>query len=129
MAMRLSRYFLFLAALAMLLPVSAMAGSNSNNERKVNLQSAVEVGHTQLKPGTYKVEWQGKGPAVNVEFLKNGKTVATTQGQWVDRSHPAPYDSVTTKKASDNRDRLVEIDFHNQKQVLQFNNTNNRSGV
>ena len=125
--MRLSNYFLFLAALAMLLPVSAAA--RSNNERKVNLATAVEVGHTQLQPGTYKLEWQGNGPAVNVEFIKNGKTVATTQGQWVDKSQPPTYDSVTTKKASDNRDRLVEIDFHNQKQVLQFNNANGRSGM
>lgn len=125
--MRLSNYLLFLAALAMLLPVSAAA--RSNNERKVNLATSVEIGNTQLQPGTYKLEWQGNGPQVNVEFLKNGKTIATTQGQWVDRSHPAPYDSVTTKKASDNRDRLVEIDFHNQKQALQFNTSNRRSGV
>ena len=125
--MRLSRSFLFVAVLAMLIPVGAAA--RSNNEHKVNLATAVEIGNTQLQPGTYKLEWQGNGPAVNVEFVKNGKTLATTQGQWVDRSQPAPYDSVTTKKASDNRDRLVEIDFHNQKQALQFNNNNRRSGV
>jgi hypothetical protein len=125
--MRLSNYLLFLAALAMLLPVSAAA--RSNNERTVNLSTSVAIGNAQLQPGTYKMEWQGKGPNVNVEFLKNGKTVATTQGQWVDQSHPAPYDSVTTKKVSDNRDQLVEIDFHNQRQALRFNTGNRRSGV
>jgi hypothetical protein len=124
--MRLSNYFLFLAALAMLLPVSAAARSN---EHKVNLATAAEVGNTQLQPGTYKVEWQGNGPAVNVQFVKNGKTVATTQGRWVDRSQPPAYDSVTTTKASDNQNHIVEIDFRNQKQVLQFGNANGRSGM
>jgi len=125
--MQLSKYVTFLTALAILLPASAMA--KSDNTRKVQLSTAVQVGSTQLQPGTYRVQWQGNGPAVNVEFVKNGKTVATTQGRWIEKSQVPAYDSVTTEKSSDNHDRLVEIDFHNQKQVLQIGNVHNASGL
>jgi uncharacterized protein YhdP len=125
--MGVSKYALFLSMLAMLLPISAAA--RSDNQRKVNLSTAVEVGSTQLQPGTYRLEWQGNGPAVNVEFIQNGQTVATTQARWVDKSQPAPYDSVVTEKAGNNQNRLMEIDFHKQKQVLQFSNVNSRSGM
>jgi uncharacterized protein YhdP len=125
--MGVSKYALFVSMLAMLLPISAAA--RSDNQRKVNLSTAVQVGSTQLQPGTYQLEWQGNGPAVNVEFIQNGQTVATTQARWVDKSQPAPYDSVVTEKAGNNQNRLMEIDFHKQKQVLQFNNGNTRSGM
>lgn len=125
--MHFSKYAFFLSAVAMLLPISAAA--RSDNQRKVNLSTAVEVGSTQLPPGTYQVQWQGNGPAVKVEFIQNGQTLATTQARWVDKSQPAPYDSVVTEKAGNNQNRLMEIDFHKQKQVLQFNTVNSRSGM
>ena len=126
--MRVSKYLLLIAAFAMMLPVGAAA--RSNNERTVHLASPALVGSQQLAPGSYKVEWQGNGPAVNVQFIKNNKTVATTQGHWVTESNAAPYDSVVLKKTSNNQNRLFEIDFHNNRQVLQIGpSTSNRTGM
>jgi len=122
--MRFSKYVFILSAFALLLSAGALA--KSNNQRKVKIANTVEVGNTQLQPGTYKLEWTGNGPNVNVEFLKDGKTVATAPAHWVDKSQPAAYDSVTTTKADDNRDRLVEIDFHNQREALQINSAGQR---
>ncbi len=119
--MRVANHLMLLAAIALMLPVGAAA--RSKNEHKVQLTSPAQVGTTQLAPGTYKVEWKGNGPAVHVDFIRNNKTVATTPARWVTEAKPSPYDSVVLKKTADNHNRLVELDFHNDKQVLQITPT------
>jgi len=72
-----TKYFQHLAilsTLALLFPLGALARDNAHS---VDIFDAVQIGGTQLKPGNYKVEWQGEGPAVQVSFQHNGKTVAT----------------------------------------------------
>ena len=56
---------------------SALARDNAH---LVEISNAVEIGGTRLKPGNYKVEWHGTGPAVQVSFEQNGKTVVTVPG-------------------------------------------------
>ncbi len=128
--MRVAKYLMLLATFALMLPVGAAA--RSRNERNIQLTSPAQVGTAQLAPGTYKVEWQGNGPAVTVDFIKNNKTVATAPARWITEATPAPYNSVVLKKTADNHNRLVEIDFHNDRQVLQIapaQASNRRSGM
>ena len=56
---------------------SALARDNAHS---VEISSAVQIGGTRLKAGNYKVDWQGTGPAVQVSFQRNGKTVVTVPG-------------------------------------------------
>jgi hypothetical protein len=63
-----------LSTLTLLFPLGALA---RDNQHSVDITDAVQVGSTQLKPGNYKVEWQGTGPVVQVSFQQNGETLVT----------------------------------------------------
>ena len=64
---------LLLAVLLMGLPVIALAATM----KSFSLSEPAMVGNTVLKPGDYKIMWDGNGPTVEVKFVQNGKTVAT----------------------------------------------------
>ncbi|MGA8271506.1 MAG: hypothetical protein WB919_08085 [Candidatus Sulfotelmatobacter sp.] len=114
--MKFVQYLASFATMALVLSVGAFAkDSHSGN---FVLSDAVQVGSTQLAPGNYKVEWNGPPNDVKVDFMKNGKTVATTQGKIHDLQKPSPYTAVTTKPAENNRKQLDEIDFGNRTEAL-----------
>jgi hypothetical protein len=46
-------------------------------KKNITLGTAAQVGSTTLKPGDYRVEWQGTGSNVNVNFMQGSKVVAT----------------------------------------------------
>lgn len=62
-----------LAVLLIGLPIVAVAA----NTKSISLSEPAKLGSTVLKPGDYKITWDGSGPTVDVKFLQNGKTVAT----------------------------------------------------
>lgn len=104
----------------MFLPVSALA--KSSNERSVNLPDEVKVGNAQLEPGSYKVEWQGTGPAVHVQFMQHNKTVARSQATLKTNDATAFQDDVVTDPgAKTSKARVLrEIDFAHDKDALIF---------
>ncbi len=71
------------AVLAGLLALPVTAFAKDKNEGNLMLSAPVQVGSTQLQPGSYKVEWQGSGPAVNVDILQDNKTVVTAAAKVV----------------------------------------------
>jgi len=113
--MRSAKYIVFLAVLALLVPLGAFA--RAKNQRSLVITDPVWVGSTELKAGTYKVEWQGSGTLLSVSFLQYGKTVATTQGKIVEKNNPWPYDDIVITKTGDTP-RLDEIDFGGKKDAL-----------
>jgi hypothetical protein len=114
--MRSVKYVFLLTGLALLLPLSALA-KNSGNEGKFTVSEPVQVGSTQLKPGDYKVQWDGSGDAVQVKILQGKKTVATSSGKIVSHDQPAPYDSVILKDGTGGK-AINEIDFGKRKEAL-----------
>src|ERR1700733_13285201 len=54
--------------------VCALRNTSRNSGSSISTRG---LGTTQLKPGSYKVEWQGSGPVVQVSFEQNGKTLVT----------------------------------------------------
>jgi hypothetical protein len=103
--------------LALLLPLSALA--RDKNQHSVEIRDSVQVGDAQLKPGNYKVEWQGTGPEVQVNFVRDGKTVATVPGTLkTDVAHLV--DELVTDTISANTKTLKEIDFSRDKESLIF---------
>ena len=102
-----------------LLGISAAWGQ-TKNEHEVTITSPVQIGSTQLEPGHYKVAWEGAGPTVRVQFLRNGKTVATSDAQVVTEDQGSQYDDVVTTKTGTNTSTLTKIDFQNQKESLVF---------
>ncbi len=113
--MKSAKYLFLLAGIAMLLPLGAYA--KDTNEGKFTISESVQVGSTQLKPGDYKVQWDGSGDAVNVKILQGKKTVATTSGKLVNHDQAAPYNAVVLKDATGGK-TINEIDFGNRKEAL-----------
>ncbi len=108
------------AVLAGLLALPVTAFAKDKNEGNLMLSAPVQVGSTQLQPGSYKVEWQGSGPAVNADILQDDKTVATAAAKLV--AYTEGYDAVVTGPAAGDPQKtaIQEIDFGKQKEGLQL---------
>lgn len=106
-----------LSTLALLFPFSALA--RGKNQHSVDISETMRVGSTQLKPGSYEIEWQGTGPTVQVRFLKDGNTVATAPATLQTNDKQVTEDEVVDR-TSGNTKALEEIDFSRQKEVLVF---------
>ncbi|MFZ0200513.1 MAG: hypothetical protein WB523_04465 [Candidatus Sulfotelmatobacter sp.] len=114
--MKFVGYFASFAIVALVMSVGTFAkDSNSGN---FTLADTVQVGSTQLAPGNYKAEWNGPANDVKIEIMKNGKTVATTEGKLKGLQQPSPYDAVAVKTLQNNTKTLDEIEFHKRSEAL-----------
>jgi hypothetical protein len=116
--MKQVKYVTLLSMLALLFSVSALA--RDKNQHSVQIPDSVQVGGTQLEPGDYKVEWQGSGPQIQVNFVRDGKTVATVPGQLKTNDAHVTQDDIVTDTTSANTKTLTEIDFGRNKESLVF---------
>jgi hypothetical protein len=113
-------YFAAVLSLTCLLGFGGSAYAARNNAHSVDISDAVQIGGTKLKPGNYKVEWQGTGPAVQVSFQQNGKTVVTVPGTLKTNDDQVIQDAIVTEATGAGASTLKEIDFHHLKQALVF---------
>jgi len=116
--MKQVKYVTLLSMLALLSSVSAFAGDK--NQHSVQIPESVQVGGAQLTPGSYKVEWQGTGPQIQVNFVRDGKTVATVPGTLKTNDAKVSQDDIVTDTTSANTKTLTEIDFSRNKESLVF---------
>jgi hypothetical protein len=115
--MKYVKYLALLSTLTILLPIWALA--RDNNQHSVDIVDPVQVDGSQLKPGTYKVEWQEAGPMVHVKFLQSGKTVLTVPATLKANSQ-ITQDDIVIGTTGANQKVLDEIDFNRQKESLLF---------
>jgi hypothetical protein len=113
-------YFTAVLSLTCLLGFGGSAYAAPDNARSVEIFHAVQIGATELKPGKYKVEWQGTGPAVEVSFRRNGKTVVTVAGTFKTNDDQVTRDAIVTEATGTGTSTLKEIDFGHQKEALVF---------
>jgi hypothetical protein len=113
--MKYLKYLTLFSILAVLSPLGLFA--RDNNQHSVDIPATVQVGGTQLRPGNYKVNWQGVGPDIQVTFLRNGKTVATVPATLKTNDSQVTQDEIVTDSATRT---LTEIDFHRDKEALLF---------
>jgi hypothetical protein len=113
-------YFAAVLSLTCLLGFGGSAYAARNNAHSVEISDAVQIGGTKLKPGNYKVEWQGTGPAVQVSFQQSGKTVATVPGTLKTNDDQVTNDAIVTEATGSGTSTLKEIDFRHLKQALVF---------
>jgi len=107
-----------LSTITLLFPLSALA--RDKNQHSVNIGDTVRVGSTQLKAGSYKIEWEGIGPTVQVRFLRDGKTLATAPATLQTNAKQVTQNDVVVDRTSANTNALKEIDFSHQKEALVF---------
>jgi hypothetical protein len=116
--MKYSKFLAFLSTLTLLFPLLALA--REKNQHSVDINDSVQVGATQLKPGSYKVEWQEPGPTVHVMFVQDGRTVATVLGTLKMNDAQITQDDVVIETARTHKRVLKEIDFGHDKEALVF---------
>jgi hypothetical protein len=109
------RYLALLSILAMLSSLSVFA--RNKNQKSVDIPDTVQVGGTQLKPGNYKMEWQGTGPDIQVTFLRDGKTVVTVPATLKTNDDQVTQDDIVTGSANNT---LQEVDFRRGKEAVVF---------
>jgi hypothetical protein len=108
-----NRYVIALTAIFLLLPLTALARSKDTGS--LSLFNTAKIGTTQLKPGNYKVRWDGTAGKVNVNILEQNKPVATLQAKLIELPSPSPYNSIQTNVQTN---QIQQIDFGGRRQAL-----------
>ena len=98
------------ATLALALTTSAFAASDSH-KGSFEIGAATQVNGTTLPAGEYTAQWEGAGPAVQVNILQGKKVVATAPAQVV----------TLDSKASDTQAEVLNgVNGDRELKVLQF---------
>jgi hypothetical protein len=113
---------LTLAAVVLMLPLSALAASK--NSSNVEIPDKVVVNGKQIQPGTYKVEWNGTGPNVEVSILQGHKTVAQAPARLVNGTYE--QQAIVTHQNNSGANVLDQIQLKNKELDL---NTRANSGA
>lgn len=120
--MKVLRLLALAGMLTMVFPLASLASNNNAREQKKNVQIADQVvlaGKT-LPAGQYKVEWQGNGPNVKVNFVQSGKTVLTVPAKIAQLKTKAPYDAVVENTRKNGTKTISEIEWNNRREALMF---------
>jgi hypothetical protein len=115
------KFVKYSAVLALAFGLTLGAFAKDRNQGKFTLSEPAQVGSTELKPGDYKVTWDGTGSDVQVKVLQGKNVVATTSAKLVDKS--TGTDAVTLGPGSGSVKTLDELDFSNHKQALVFSSS------
>jgi len=100
--------------LALLLASSAFAATKA----QLQLQSPATVNGTKLKPGEYKLQWDGTGPNVEVSIMKGKNVLAKVPAKLVDLPSPAQNDAAVVKNNDDGTSSLAGVRFEGKKFAL-----------
>jgi len=102
--------------LALLLVSSAFAATKAS----LTLQSPATINGTKLKPGDYKLEWDGSGPNVEVSIVQGKTVVAKVPAKVVDLNKPAQNSAALVKQNDDGTSTLAGVRFEGKKFALQM---------
>ena len=97
--------------LALLLAASAFAA----NKGTLQIQESISVSGTQLKPGEYKVQWDGAGSNVELSILQGKTVVAKVPAHIVDLSEPSARDAAVVTQNNDGSRSLSEVRLSGKK--------------
>ena len=102
--------------LALLLASSAFAATKAD----LSLPDQVTVNGTTIKPGDYKLQWDGTGPNVEVSILKGKTVVAKIPAKIVDLNSPAANTAVLVTTNSDGSRSLTGARFEGKRFALEI---------
>jgi hypothetical protein len=102
--------------LALLFASSAFAVTKAN----LQLNRPVTVNGTTLKPGTYKVQWEGNGPSVELSIMQGKNVVAKAPAHVVALETPAANDAAVMRQNGGGADLLAGIRFQGKKFSLEL---------
>ncbi len=106
--------------LALLLASSAFAGSKAS----MTLQSPMTINGAKLKPGDYKLQWEGSGPNVEVSILQGKNVLAKVPAKVVDLNQPANRNATLMTHNNDGTNTLTGARFEGKKFALELGESN-----
>jgi hypothetical protein len=115
--MKFGKYIGIAAVLISSMSLNAFA--KDKNETRVTFSEKVQVGSTEVKPGTYKLQWEGNGPDVQVKVVSGKDVVATVPAKLVSNPAAKSGDAIQTRDDANVR-QLEKVDFSGGRQSLVF---------
>jgi hypothetical protein len=106
--------------LALLLASSAFAATKAS----LTLQSPATINGTTLKPGDYKLQWDGSGPNVEVSIIQGKSVLAKVQAKVVDLNVPAQNNAAVVKRNDNGTSTLAGARFEGKKFALELGDSN-----
>jgi hypothetical protein len=101
--------------LALLLASSAFAETKG-----IKINNTVTVNGTKLKPGDYKLEWNGTGPNVELSIMRGSKVVAKVPVRVVDLQSPAANTATEVKNDDSGSPSVTGFRFQGKKFALEL---------
>ena len=102
--------------LALLLASSAFAATKGS----LQLINPVTVNGTTLKPGDYKVEWEGAGPNEELSILRGKNVVTKVAARVIELQTPAGNDAAVTRENGSGPNTLTGVRFQGKKTALEL---------
>jgi hypothetical protein len=102
--------------LALLLASSAFAATKAD----LTLQSSTTINGAKLKPGDYRLEWEGSGPNVEVSIRQGKKVLAKVPAKVVDLNFPSANNAAILKMNGDGTSTLAGARFEGKKFALEL---------
>lgn len=112
-------------AAVVLLAGSALAASKGPLE----LKEPASLAGTQLKTGTYTVQWEGTGDQVQVKIYDGKKEVASTSAKVVPLDKPLQRDATLLRRNDDGTLTVTRINFGGKKFALEISGDGGGSGA
>jgi hypothetical protein len=110
--------------LALVLASSAFAATKAS----LQLNNPTTVNGTRLKPGDYKLWWEGSGPSVEVSIMQGKNVVAKIPAKVVNLDSAASNDAAVTQRNSDGTTTLAGIRFGGKKFALEMGDSSDGMG-
>ena len=107
------------ATLALALASSAFAASDSH-KGSFEIGAATQVNGTTLPAGEYTAQWEGSGPAVQVNIMQGRKVVATAPAQVVTLESKAKDTQAEVLNGTNGDRQLKVLQFSGKKISLQL---------
>jgi len=111
--------------LVLLLASSVFAATKAS----LSLSSPATVNGTTLKPGDYKLEWDGSGPSVEVSIMQGKTVVAKLPAKVVDLNSSAANNAAVLHKNDDGTFSLIGARFEGKKFALEIGESSSNDGA
>ena len=111
---------------ALLLSTTSLFAASSGS---MNLKQPVQLNGTQIKPGDYKVTWEGTGPDVTVSVMQGKNVVAKALAHVKELGKNVDANATILQKQSDGSTSLNGIRFGGKKITLEFTEETAATGV
>ena len=84
------------------------------------MNNPTSINGTKLKPGDYKLVWDGTGPDVEVSIMQGKTVLAKAPAKLVDLSSPAANNAAVVKRNDDGTTTLAGARFEGKKFAIEL---------